>query len=514
MSLADWWMGLITALLAPIAAAIIIKVIDIQTQPKRQVTYEVTSSIRVLNKEVARQIRSTFNRQSISNAQLISFRVKNTGKEPIEPGDYIQGTQIRFSFGNDARPLAVDQTNAPNTSITIDDAGRVSLAPFRLDTQESVTLDILVTDFRDEIIVDKPQFNRPRPGEQGVEQKVNRIKVPLFSKSPLPGNIFFTFIILTVVSFLLLIFAINPFIYENFYNEHFPFPLSNIFYLSIYVASFIAAIMISITHIVSNYFSPLEVGAEHQVPNNPRQTILRMDEPSQRFPLINYVWTIFAFLIIAPLIYFLLVAALEIYIDTYIYVGAYPDSYVRAYTNSALWSGIIITVIMSIITRLAMNEYLHKRYLPLKQPAITPKISRDFRSPLTVQSLSFPLEIPQRSGIPSLNVKLERIDFYQPDEQNMKWTFTLSNTTSNLCRLSVPKLELENTAQGRFDGHPFGVGDITPGQTGQITASFPLPQLNQPYTLHLVLACGANKITYVDQDLTFGVTYQMLGSQI
>jgi hypothetical protein len=384
MSLANW-IGVITALLSPIpaaiAGAIIIKVLERVMQPKRQVIYEVTSSNRVLLKEVESQIRATFNGQPISNAQLISLRMKNTGKDPILPEEYAQGTKIRFSFGNDAKALAVeqtsvpDQTSAPVTSVTIDAEGRVSLDPLRLQSKESVTLDILVNDFRDEIIVGTPLFDRrPFP-----EQKVMGVKVPLSSKSPHPRNIFFTLIILVFMAFLLL-FVTNISIYEIFYNENFSVSLSNIFYFSVFIASFMVSIMIGITHIVSNYFSPLEVGTGHP---DTRQTILRMNKPGQRFPLINYVWTIFAFLIIAPLIYLLVVAALEISIGTLIYAAAYPNSYFTAFINSALLSGLIITFITSIFTRFVMNEHVHKRF-PLKMPAIIPKISRNFRSPLPI----------------------------------------------------------------------------------------------------------------------------------
>ena len=507
MSLTNWIFVIFGALIAAIAAAIIGKVIGLM-QPKRQVTYEVTSSICVLFKEVKRQIRATFYGRPISNAQLISLRVKNTGKETIEKGDYEPGTQIRFSFGNDAKAVAVDQTNAPGTSVTID-AGSVSLVPLRLESQESVTLDILVTDFKDEIIVETPQF-RP-PGSRTAGSKAG-IKVPLSGESPLPRNILLTFIVLVVVALLLFSF-ISAFIYENVFNENFSVSLSNIFYLSEYVASFIAAIMISITYIVSNYFfSPLEVGTEHPEIG---KTILKMDELRQRF---HYVWTIFTFLIISPLIYLLVVYALETSINTYIYTVGYPNSYVSAFIYSALWSGFVITAIISIITYFA-NEYLHKRF-PLKMPAITPKLSKNFRSPLAVERSAFPLEIPQVSGIPSLNVRLERIDFYQPDDQSMKWTFTLMNNTArDVHMLSVQNLELENTelentelentARGGFyKGQTSGLGDIAAGQSRQITASFPLPLLNQPYTLHLILACDTSQITYVDLNFTFGVTYQ------
>ena len=506
MSLTNWILVIFVALIAPIAVAIISYKIIGMMQPKRQVTYEVTSSIRVLFEEVESRIRATFYGQRISNAQLISLRVKNTGNEPIQLKDYAQqGTQIRFSFGNNAKILAVDQRDVPGMSVTID-AGSVSLAPLYLHIQQSVTLDILVTDFEDKIIVKKPHFLKQ------VEQRVKGVKVPLSSKSPLPGIILFTFIILVVVAFLLYSF-ISAFIYEYFYNENFSVSLSNIFYLSEYVASFIAAIMISITHIVSNYFSPLEEGTEHPDPNRPDQTTLKMDEPRQRFPLINYVWTIFTFLIISPLIYLLVVATLETIINTYIYTVGYSNSYKSAFIYSALWSGFVITAIISIITHFA-NEYLHKRF-PLKMPAITPKISRNFRSPLAVQRLAFPLEIPWESGIPSLNVRLETIDFYQPDDQSMKWTFTLmNNTAGDVYMLSVQKIELENTAREEsYKGRTSGVVDIGPGQSRQITASFPLPLLNQPYILHLTLACGPSPITYVDQNFTFGVTYQPPPSQ-
>ena len=93
----------------------------------------------------------------------------------------------------------------------------------------------------------------------------------------------------------------------------------------------------------------------------------------------------------------------------------------------------------------------------------------------------------------------------------MKWTFALNNIAGDVCRLSVHRIELENTARREFDrGQLSGVGDIESGQTRRITASFPLPQQNQRYILHLILACGSSPMTYRDLNLTFGVNYQPL----
>jgi hypothetical protein len=105
MSLSEW-INVLIALLAPIIGAIgaiISKIVIDRMQPTKQMTYEVTSNIRG---RVESQIDATINGQSINNAQLISLRVKNTGKKPIEEKDYLPRTQIGFGFGTEAKVLA------------------------------------------------------------------------------------------------------------------------------------------------------------------------------------------------------------------------------------------------------------------------------------------------------------------------------------------------------------------------------------------------------------------------
>jgi hypothetical protein len=362
--------GIISGAIVSIIAGsvtIFINLIIVARQQRNQITYEVISNAPALNEEVTSQVQRAFNyqmqvmfkKENWDQAQLISVKMKNTGTRPITENAY--NSKIEFDFGNassNAQVLAAEvlesEPPALRENIIYRSSGvigvgsrKIVLDPLSLNKDDSITLQILVTDFKN--IIENNTLLK------GVKQRL---------MARLPGkvhirNILFTFIFLTIVATVLFIFMFS-FIFESVYNKPiFDNHLYNAFLISVCAGALTAAIIASIIHITCNYMPPLEVISDRQT--------FRMNKLRQPPSRTTVISTLSILPFVSGVFYFLTIYGLFTYIYNYIYTPEHIDSsLLEALNNSNLW-GFVTTIILMIFISLAMSKYVHRRY-PLKIP--------------------------------------------------------------------------------------------------------------------------------------------------
>jgi hypothetical protein len=367
-------MGIISGAIVSIIAGsvtIFINLIIDARQQRNQITYEVISNAPALNEEVKSQVQRVFsyhmqvllNKENWDQMQLISVKMKNTGTRLVTEDAF--NSKIEFDFGNassNAQVLAAEvieseppalRENIMYISSGVKGVGtsKIVLDPLSLNKDDSITLQILVTGFKN--IIENNTLLK------GVKQRL---------KARLPGkvhirNTLFTFIFLTVVATVLFIFIFS-YIFGSVYNKPiFDNHLYNAFLISVCAGALTAAIIASITHVTCNYMPQLEVISDRQT--------FRMNElrqPPSRTTVIS-ILSILPF--ISGVFYFLTIYGVFTYNYTFIYTPEHIDSsLLEALNNSNLW-GFVTTIILMIIISLAMSKYVHRRY-SLKIPDNTP----------------------------------------------------------------------------------------------------------------------------------------------
>ena len=147
------FIGAIVALIALCATVAIF-----HFQRKRKVlSYQVTSSSSLLSvrEEVEGKIKILYEGTPIWRVHLVVVRIHNSGNVPIQKSDYERPLSI--SFGEDSRILSaeVTETSPENLDVTIDPSEDcLILEPLLLNSRDSITLKVLVSEFRSDLEVD------------------------------------------------------------------------------------------------------------------------------------------------------------------------------------------------------------------------------------------------------------------------------------------------------------------------------------------------------------------------
>ncbi len=346
------WLSVIIAGLSGIVLPVVLLMVQRHNRKDKQITTEIISNTSVvyIGQEVKSKVQATFNNRSITDAHLIYLRMKNTGNDSVEITDYEVHTQIKFDFGNQAEVLEVEISDSIPSSIkstvnitSTSGSSSISLKPFSLKGQESVTLRIIVASFEGEI--------RDETRLIGAKQI---LKARLFCV-PSMRNLAITFIALMLVSPFLFI-HISQYIFQTFFYvpANYPYDGSGIaiFYNSDFIGAIIVSFTIFITYSALAFLLPSYVSTTKQFIK-----IIKSEHQSIR----NFIIIAGILLPISPLAYGAITILTARYIHSALY--QYPSL-----TDSLLQALNICDTIGSIFTTviLVTGVYFLNKYLPIK----------------------------------------------------------------------------------------------------------------------------------------------------
>ncbi len=145
-------LGLVIPLIVSIAIALI-------QRNKKEITYKIESDVSLLSfrEEVKNKLEILYEGKKVSNTNLVILTIRNTGKVPILPSDYI--SPINFDFGKESEILSYDiiKTNPPNIKDKISlnvETGKLILKPSLLNKGFFITIKAILTQYEGQIEAD------------------------------------------------------------------------------------------------------------------------------------------------------------------------------------------------------------------------------------------------------------------------------------------------------------------------------------------------------------------------
>ena len=194
--------------------ALVLTILLFRMQARRkEILWDINSNISISSFSISDKLKRTivFGEEPLDDVSLIILGIWNSGNVEILPNDFI--FPIRFDFGKDAKVLEAEIAETmpisikSRTSITMD-TKTITLEPLLLNSKDSITLKVLLTQFNGEISVDAriagiKQVSRPVEKETYVTiigsafSKTLLVFLGLFLVSGI-----FTAIMLSVGSFL------------------------------------------------------------------------------------------------------------------------------------------------------------------------------------------------------------------------------------------------------------------------------------------------------------------------
>jgi len=139
-------------------SAIVISILLYWMQRRRKVlSYEIVSRTPLLSveEEVKGKLQILFDGSPVQDVHLVIIKVMNSGNMPIVSADYER--QVRIAFGENTRILTaeVSETSPDNLEASVSlESKAVVLAPILLNSGDSITVKMLVSQFDREISVD------------------------------------------------------------------------------------------------------------------------------------------------------------------------------------------------------------------------------------------------------------------------------------------------------------------------------------------------------------------------
>lgn len=141
-----------------------------QRTAKKGFTYRIVSNLFVrMATDVGIYINDNLKRlldsKSVNEANVIVFRMWNSGDVPIERGDYEDNNPIKFNFGKRAEVL--DATVVETTPLGLRhkverrmnlDSGSLAIAPLLLNSGDSITFEVVVSGFEKRIRIDETRI--------------------------------------------------------------------------------------------------------------------------------------------------------------------------------------------------------------------------------------------------------------------------------------------------------------------------------------------------------------------
>jgi hypothetical protein len=153
-----------------IAALIVLILLYPKLRPNKTIFFRILSDTTVLSikeKEEAKEVQIQYKGEEVKeDIQLVLVRLWNASSDPILPNDY-KVNHIKMSFGKEAKVLSAQvlESKPPTIKEEIDDNkliefadGEIYLKPIWLNTDNSLTLKVLLTMFQGYVSTDETRI--------------------------------------------------------------------------------------------------------------------------------------------------------------------------------------------------------------------------------------------------------------------------------------------------------------------------------------------------------------------
>jgi hypothetical protein len=140
-----------------VTAIIVSIILYLKQRQRKALSYEIVSSIPLLSmeEEVKERLQILFNNKPVQKVYLVIVRIVNSGNVPITSADY--EIPVSFCFHEDTKVLTaeISETNPENlrASLVIENT-KIILTPILLNSGDSITIKMLVSQFDGQISVD------------------------------------------------------------------------------------------------------------------------------------------------------------------------------------------------------------------------------------------------------------------------------------------------------------------------------------------------------------------------
>jgi len=145
------YLGLIIGALGLLTSVLIPVVIYLKQRGKKEISYIVYDKVSLVNikEEVKENFEVSYNGIPVRDATLLSIRVWNSGKAPIEEADFVD--PIKLDFGKDAKLIFVSVASNPDNILGqfkhLGGEGYFTFKPRLFNKGYEITVTVMVTGF-------------------------------------------------------------------------------------------------------------------------------------------------------------------------------------------------------------------------------------------------------------------------------------------------------------------------------------------------------------------------------
>jgi len=152
-------------------SGILVGVIQSRRQRKfKALAYQVSPIFPLLSvsESIGGSVKILYEDQPVEGLEGVTVRIQNTGREPIEKGDYERPVTVVFGEGAQIlkAEIAEEKPDEIEAAITVNDSS-VQLTPTLLNPEDSVTISVLLTQFEK----DKPDVDGRIVGVRRIEER-------------------------------------------------------------------------------------------------------------------------------------------------------------------------------------------------------------------------------------------------------------------------------------------------------------------------------------------------------
>ncbi|WP_201591590.1 hypothetical protein [Psychrobacter sp. Pi2-51] len=147
---------ILLGLLAVIAAITVPLIIYFLQKSKKRLAYEVVSNTQLVGvkSEVQNKIKIYYENKLVENVHLVSIRIINSGNQPISIDDFARPISIQLGSSTNILTCEVLEQSPKDLDISIlKMQNSVEIQPLLLNPNDSFNLNILLSDYREELEV-------------------------------------------------------------------------------------------------------------------------------------------------------------------------------------------------------------------------------------------------------------------------------------------------------------------------------------------------------------------------
>ena len=137
--------------LAVMAAITVPLIIYFLQKSKKRLAYEVVSNTQLvgIKNEVQNKIKIYYENKLVENVHLVSIRFINSGNQPISIDDFARPINIQLGSNTNILTCEVLEQNPKDLDVSIlKMQNRLEIQPLLLNPNDSLTLNILLSDYR------------------------------------------------------------------------------------------------------------------------------------------------------------------------------------------------------------------------------------------------------------------------------------------------------------------------------------------------------------------------------